>query len=467
MKLSRLQNRNKLLRSHSNILPLCQLLIDTTSTLGLLYLLTLLKTGTVSIQYSILMVLSVLIMHIVYQYTGQYRQNHSIARSLFKRFKAWLYVIGILLSIAFITKAMGFYSREVLSIWAVTAFIAQSINYLIFTKFTTTARKKSQKKHNTLVIGVSHTSRRLIESIEKNIWLEQSIVGYVNNDEAIAPQSVPYLGDLTELNQVIERYSIKSVYIVFPSHQLDQLESIYLQLMLKDVTLHWVPDISALNLINHHVKEISGLPIITLSESPLEGGKLIYKTIFDVILTSIILIILSPLLLITALLIKITSSGPILFCQERHGWNNKIFKIYKFRSMKVHKEKAGIITQATLIDNRVTPIGRFIRRTSIDELPQLFNVLKGDMSLVGPRPHAVAHNELFEDQIDDYLARHKIKPGITGLAQITGFRGETDTLDKMQGRVQQDISYINNWSIALDIEILFKTGYALVSDTAY
>jgi len=467
MKLANLQNRNKLLRSHNNILPLCQFFVDISSTLGLLYLLTVLKTGSIPIQYSILMVLSMLIMHIVYQYTGQYSQHQSTPPNIFKRFKAWLYVIAILLFIAFITKAMEIYSREVLGLWAATAFIAQSVNHLIFINITSTARKKNQQSHHTLVIGVSHTSKKLIKSIKKNIWIGQSIVGYLNNEQADMDQGVPYLGDLTELDQVIDKYKVNSIYIVFPSNELDQLESIYLQLTLKDVALHWVPDISSLSLINHHVKEISGLPIITLSESPLEGSNLLYKNLFDITATSIILILFSPVLLITALLIKLSSPGPVIFRQERHGWNNKVFTIYKFRSMKVHKEDAGKITQASQSDDRVTAIGRFIRSTSIDELPQLFNVLKGDMSLVGPRPHAIAHNELFEHQIDDYLARHKIKPGITGLAQITGFRGETDTLDKMHGRVQQDISYINNWSLALDIEILFKTGFSLVSDTTY
>lgn len=467
MKLSNLQNRNKLLRSHPNLLPLTQLLVDTVSTLGILYALTLSKTGSVSIQYSTLMILAILIMYIIYQYTGQYRQNKSTARSLFKRFKAWLYVIASLLSIAFITKAMEFYSREILSIWAVSAYIAQVINHIFFVKIATLLQKNLQNKSNAIVIGVSYTSEKLIQSVNNNMWLEQQIIGYMDDEKSSKIEHTPYLGDLTKIEKIIEQHQVKSVYIVFPNHQLDQLEALFLKLMLKDVNLHWVPDISSLNLINHHVKEISGLPVITLSESPLAGCSLFYKTIFDVIITSAILVILSPLLLTTAILIKLTSAGPILFCQERHGWNNKVFKIYKFRSMKVHQEKSGQITQATSNDNRVTPIGRFIRRTSIDELPQLLNVLKGDMSLVGPRPHAVAHNNLFEDQINDYLARHKIKPGITGLAQITGFRGETDTLEKMQGRVQQDISYINNWSISLDVEILFKTAFSLVSDTAY
>jgi putative colanic acid biosynthesis UDP-glucose lipid carrier transferase len=172
-------------------------------------------------------------------------------------------------------------------------------------------------------------------------------------------------------------------------------------------------------------------------------------------------------MLLTAILIKLESPGSVFFRQERTGWDGKNFKIWKFRSMKMNHELNGVIKQATRDDPRMTRIGRFIRRTSIDELPQLFNVLAGQMSLVGPRPHALQHNQEYSNQIVAYLARHRIKPGITGLAQIRGYRGETKELEQMQNRVKYDLEYINNWSLWLDLTILVRTLFALKSENAY
>ena len=177
------------------------------------------------------------------------------------------------------------------------------------------------------------------------------------------------------------------------------------------------------------------------------------------------IICLSPLLAAIALAAKLSSPGPILFKQHRHGWNGKVIKVWKFRSMQVHDDKH--VKQASRNDSRVTAVGRFIRRTSLDELPQLFNVLHGDMALVGPRPHAVAHNDYYTGKIHAYMARHRIKPGITGLAQISGCRGETDTIEKMQKRVEIDLDYINNWSLWLDIKIMIKTPLTLISKDIY
>ena len=228
-----------------------------------------------------------------------------------------------------------------------------------------------------------------------------------------------------------------------------------------------MPNIYSLDLINHSVKEMAGLPLLTLAESPLIGNHRLFKAIEDRVIAFIALILLSPLMLLTAIAIKLDSPGPVFFRQGRTGWNGKPFYILKFRSMKVHREKDGEVTQARKDDDRITRVGRFIRKTSIDELPQLFNVLSGKMSLVGPRPHAIEHNTDYDKRIRAYMTRHRIKPGITGLAQIHGYRGETATLDKMKKRVEYDMQYINNWSFWLDIEILIKTIPALLRDEAY
>jgi len=228
----------------------------------------------------------------------------------------------------------------------------------------------------------------------------------------------------------------------------------------------WVPDIFNMQLLNHSVRELNGLPLITLSESPMTlESELFCKTAIDKVIAALMLVVLSPLMLTIAALVRYTSPGPIFFKQKRHGWDGRIIEVWKFRSMYLHGDTE--VVQASRNDSRITPIGRFIRRSSIDELPQLFNVLAGSMSLVGPRPHALAHNGFYAQYIRSYMMRHRIRPGMTGLAQVNGLRGETEKLDKMLRRVEFDIAYINNWSVFLDIKILLKTPLSLFCKQAY
>jgi putative colanic acid biosynthesis UDP-glucose lipid carrier transferase len=215
------------------------------------------------------------------------------------------------------------------------------------------------------------------------------------------------------------------------------------------------------------VREIAGIPVLTLSETPLTGTRLLIKSLEDIVLSVLIAILIAPILLMVAVAIKLDSPGPVFFRQKRMGWNGKIFRIWKFRSMHVHQPENGVVQQAQKNDPRITRVGAFIRRTSLDELPQVFNVLAGEMSLVGPRPHAIQHDEEYSRRIADYFARHNIKPGITGLAQVRGYRGETKDIEQMIQRVESDIEYINNWSLGLDLSILLRTTTALTGKNAY
>jgi putative colanic acid biosynthesis UDP-glucose lipid carrier transferase len=254
---------------------------------------------------------------------------------------------------------------------------------------------------------------------------------------------------------------------VTPLKSSKELENIYKNILDKHVSIHWIPDIFSLRLVNHSVREISGIPVITLSETPLIGMRLLLKALEDKVLSIIILTLICPILLLVAIAVKLDSPGPIFFRQNRAGWSGKTFRIWKFRSMYVHQEEAGKIKQAEKNDSRITRVGAFIRRTSLDELPQIFNVLTGDMSLVGPRPHAIQHDKEYSQRIFDYFARHHIKPGITGLAQVRGLRGETKDINQMVLRIESDIEYINNWSVSLDISIILRTVFAVVGKNAY
>jgi putative colanic acid biosynthesis UDP-glucose lipid carrier transferase len=259
---------------------------------------------------------------------------------------------------------------------------------------------------------------------------------------------------------------VDRVYIAMPVERSAEVADLQRELLERNVDIIWAPDIFALNLLNPCVREIAGVPLISLSESPLSsGGRAFLKSVMDVFIASAVLLVAAPLMLAVAIAIKATSRGPVFFRQQRHGWDGSVFEVWKFRSMYLHDDER--VNQATRDDPRITPVGRFIRRTSIDELPQLFNVLNGTMSLVGPRPHAIAHNLEYGAQITAYMARHRVKPGITGWAQIHGYRGETDTLEKMHQRVRLDLEYINNWSLRLDLWILIRTPFALLSENAY
>jgi exopolysaccharide biosynthesis polyprenyl glycosylphosphotransferase len=211
---------------------------------------------------------------------------------------------------------------------------------------------------------------------------------------------------------------------------------------------------------------VGDVPVFDMVDRPISDWNLIFKWLFDKLVALTALILLSPVMVVTAIAIKLDSKGPVLFRQKRHGFNNELIDIYKFRSMYTDRTDQGAAKLVTKDDPRVTPVGRIIRKTSIDELPQLFNVLKGELSIVGPRPHALqakAANVLYYEAVEGYFARHRVKPGITGWAQINGWRGETDTLDKIMQRVNHDLYYIEHWSLVLDLYILLMTPVSLLS----
>lgn len=280
------------------------------------------------------------------------------------------------------------------------------------------------------------------------------------------------LGAIDQLRELIERHHIRRLYIALPLQEAERIQQIYIDLLDAHVDVVWIPDLHSMMLLNHSTTQpLSHQHRRHAGHSPQRKPLTAYptaallKAAMDRSVTLVTLIAISPLLLIIAALVKLSSPGPVLFKQRRHGWNGRLIEVWKFRSMRIHHDPK--VRQATRDNPRITPIGRFLRRTSLDELPQFFNVLQGHMSLVGPRPHALAHNDYYTGKIDTYMARHRIKPGITGLAQVSGCRGETETLEKMQKRVELDLAYINNWSLWLDIKILLKTPLTLLAKDIY
>ena len=256
---------------------------------------------------------------------------------------------------------------------------------------------------------------------------------------------------------------IQIIYLSLPMASQPRILHILDELKDTTASIYFVPDMFVTDLIQAHPDSVCGMPVISVCETPFNGSDGIIKRVSDVVLATLILILISPLLLIIAAAVKVGSPGPIIFLQRRYGLDGKEIVVYKFRSMTV-TEDGDNITQATKDDARITPLGALLRRTSFDELPQFINVLQGRMSIVGPRPHPVSLNETYRKLIKGYMVRHKVKPGITGWAQVNGFRGETNTLDKMQSRIDFDLDYLRNWSVRLDLYIIFKTISLVIKD---
>jgi Undecaprenyl-phosphate glucose phosphotransferase len=276
---------------------------------------------------------------------------------------------------------------------------------------------------------------------------------------------LPLLGNSGDLERLIREEKVTQVLVALPWSAENRMDYIIRELRRLPVNVLLVPDMVAFRHAHNRITEVANLPMFNASDMPLSGWSPFFKRLEDMLLASIALMVLAPVMLLVAITIKLDSPGPVLFRQKRYGYNNRLIEVCKFRSMHQHQADANAEQQTTRGDSRITRVGRFIRKTSLDELPQLFNVLGGSMSMVGPRPHATATKAagiLFEEAVEEYTSRHRVKPGITGLAQINGYRGETDTLEKIEKRVAFDLEYIENWSVWFDLYILFRTVPAVL-----
>ena len=471
------------LQRRRSLINVLQPLLDGLAIIGVAWFFINLNIGYLTQDYIIFLLVLLGLVSVMYDRFAIYRTSSSFYRKLFSLFNAWFISFLALFVVGFLTNQSYIYSRDFIIELFIVGFVVQAIIHFVVRSINYRINKHSQTTDNVIIVGQGQLANYLEHKITANPWLNQRVIGNVSINENTKrrkkfekselndyPTSrIILLGNVSELPLLIDEHAIDTVYIVTPLESSTVLEELYFVLLDKHVTIHWIPDIFSLRLINHSVKEIAGIPVLTLSETPLTGISRLAKSVEDKILSSLILIAISPVLLVIALLVKIDSPGPVFFRQNRTGWNGKTFSIWKFRSMVAQNQVLdnGVVKQAERNDPRITKIGAFIRKTSIDELPQLFNVITGDMSLVGPRPHAVQHDEVYSERINDYYARHNIKPGMTGLAQVRGYRGETKEIDQMTKRIESDIEYINNWSIWLDLSILIRTIRVFTSKDVY
>ncbi|HBQ8538403.1 TPA: undecaprenyl-phosphate glucose phosphotransferase [Klebsiella pneumoniae] len=317
------------------------------------------------------------------------------------------------------------------------------------------------------VAGSLPAGLNLLRTFQNAPWLGFVVKGIYDDIKIDSYEDVPYGGTLSELVEDARSGKIDRIYIAMSMKDETRLRDIISQLTDTTCSVLLIPDVFTFNILQSRTEEINGVPVVPLFDTPLNGINMVFKRIEDVVVSSIILLLISPVLCTIAVIVKVTSPGPVIFRQIRYGMDGKPIRVWKFRSMTVMENDTKVI-QATKNDVRVTKVGKFLRRTSLDELPQFFNVLFGQMSVVGPRPHAVSHNEQYRSLIQGYMLRHKVKPGITGLAQINGWRGETDTLEKMEKRIEYDLMYIRSWSVWLDLKIIFLTVFkGFINKSAY
>ncbi|VVN11266.1 UDP-glucose:undecaprenyl-phosphate glucose-1-phosphate transferase [Pseudomonas fluorescens] len=425
------------------------------------------RVGDLTSPYRVLMILTVLGSVPIYGAMQVYHKRHGLLVGLARLLAGWLILLGVLISIAFITQTSAIFSRQVIIVWAIAGYLLQAASFIPLHCLTRLHSSKRCNERRSVILGTCPTAHELARKLSRPN--RARVLGFVATADHAgpAPSILPLLGSVDDIREIIDRMEIRRVYLVLPMDKAAIIEALYIDLLDMNVDVVWIPDFSSLVLLNQSISEIERMPAFYLNESLISShpGSLFCKDLFERTLAAVAIALLSPLLLAVAVAIKLTSPGPVLYKQNRHGCDGEVIRVWKFRSMRVHKDDE--VRQATRDDDRVTPLGRFLRRSSIDELPQLFNVLFGAMALVGPRPHAVTHNIYYTGKVRAYMARHRLKPGITGLAQITGHRGETETLEKMQQRVAQDLNYINQWSLWLDIKILVKTPFTLFSKNIY
>ena len=377
----------------------------------------------------------------------------------------WVIVIGILLFLAFATKLSSEFSRKVVLTWFAVTPVALILAHAAARFIVHRMAMQLNSTRSMVIVGANPLGFKLAQRIQEDPYYGAEVKGFFDdrNPTRLELASGPLLGSIQDLPAWVQEHAVSTIYITLPMVAQPRIMKMLDELGDTTASVYFVPDIFAFDLIQARFDELEGIPVVAICESPFAGFNSVLKRAFDIVFAGAAMMVLWPVMLAIAIGIKRTSPGPVLFKQRRYGLDGAEIMVYKFRSMKV-LEDGAVVRQATRADDRITPFGAFLRRTSLDELPQFLNVLQGTMSIVGPRPHAVAHNEQYRKLIKRYMLRHKVKPGITGWAQVNGYRGETETVEKMESRVAYDLDYMRNWSVTLDIWIMLRTVTVVFKD---
>jgi putative colanic acid biosynthesis UDP-glucose lipid carrier transferase len=378
----------------------------------------------------------------------------------------WMILLLVLLAVGYITRTFTVYPRRVFLTWAAVTPVLLIAVTLAMQEVKQRFLMNALETRSAIIAGYNTTSFELARRLQNNPGMRVDMVGFFDDrskERLGMDGEAKLVGSLSDMSEYVKANRTDVIFIALPIRHVKRVMDLLYDLRDTTASIYYVPDIFVFNLIQARSSEIHGIPVVAMLETPFYGYRGVAKRVTDVAFSALILLLLLPLLVLIGLAIRFTSAGPIIFTQRRYGLDGKEIGVYKFRTMRVTEDGAQI-RQASRTDIRITPIGRVLRRLSLDELPQLINVLQGRMSLVGPRPHAVAHNEEYRKLIKGYMLRHKVLPGITGLAQINGWRGETSNLEDMEARVNYDLDYLRHWTPLLDFKILLLTVVKVFRD---
>jgi putative colanic acid biosynthesis UDP-glucose lipid carrier transferase len=442
------------------IISFFQRVIDPMIVMGMLYFCSLAFGHPCDGYGLILMILAFFISSSVYQLIEPYRNWRAGRMLAYARdvVTGWAITVGILCLLGMIAGMSRFFDPQVLMAWFISTPLVMLGSHLAAGLLRTNPADHGELR-TSIIVGTNDVGMKFAKVMERNPNLFMKMVGYFDDrTEERHPANLghPVLGTMADVAAYVRTHQIKMIYISQPLSAQPRIRKLLEELQDTTASVYFLPDIYVFDLMQARFDSVGGMPVIAICETPFTGVDGLIKRLSDIVIGAVIQLMLLPIMLVIAIAVKLSSPGPIIFRQRRYGLYGEEIIVYKFRSMRVTEDGAKV-TQATKNDARVTPIGAFLRRSSLDELPQFINVLQGRMSIVGPRPHAVAHNEQYRKLIKGYMLRHKVKPGITGWAQVNGMRGETETLDKMEARIHYDLDYVRKWSLWLDLWIIFRT----------
>jgi putative colanic acid biosynthesis UDP-glucose lipid carrier transferase len=378
----------------------------------------------------------------------------------------WLLLLAVMLAIGYVTHSLAEYPRRIFITWAVVTPLALVFSTLAMQELMHRFLMNAFDNRSAIFAGYNNSSLELARRLKNNPAMRLEVSGFFDDrssDRLGLEPDAKLVGTLSDLSSYVKEHGTDVIFIALPIRHVKRVMNLLDDLRDTTASIYYVPDIFVFDLIQARSGEIHGIPVVAMCETPFYGYRGVTKRLTDIGLSVVILLLFLPVLLVIAVLVKYSSPGPVIFKQRRYGLDGREIAVYKFRTMSV-TEDGDQIRQASKSDSRITRIGGILRRTSLDELPQLINVLQGRMSLVGPRPHAVAHNEEYRKLIKGYMVRHKVLPGITGLAQVNGCRGETSQLEEMEARVNYDLDYLRHWTPMLDIKIILLTAIKVFRD---
>ncbi|HDG9833818.1 TPA: undecaprenyl-phosphate glucose phosphotransferase [Raoultella ornithinolytica] len=457
-----------LISGNASIISMIQRFFDIVVVFSALYIVCYVNNLQYDLAFGVLILSALVVFQMIGGITDFYRswRGNKLSLELFMIIKNWtlsVIIVFFILSIFPILHIDDFVIYQ----W----YVSVCIGFVIFRGLIRLGigllRNLGYNRRSVAIVGTMPDGIKLFKSFQEQTWLGFVVKGIYDDEKIDDFNGIPYAGNLKKLVEDAKLGKIDRIYIALGIENEQKIKRVVRELTDTTCSVLLIPDLFTFNILQSRTEEINGIPVVPLFDTPLNGINMIFKRLEDVVVSILIITLISPILLIIACAVKISSPGPVFFRQIRYGMDGKPIRVWKFRSMTVMENDSNV-KQATKNDIRVTKVGKFLRSTSLDELPQFFNVLFGQMSVVGPRPHAVSHNEQYRSLIQGYMLRHKVKPGITGLAQINGWRGETDTLEKMEKRIEYDLLYIRGWSIWLDLKIIFLTVFkGFINKSAY